>query len=111
LSRPWPRAPQGVADDHGYLPAKKVRHQKRQPSLILGRAVLDRDVLALDEACFLQALAERSHVIRPAGQEPHHRHDWLLRARGERPSRCRAAKKRDELAPPHSITSSARNCI
>jgi hypothetical protein len=30
----------------------------------------------------------------------------LLRVRGERP-RCRAAKKRDELAPLHSITSSA----
>ena len=55
----------GIADDHGYLPAKKVRHQKRQPvSLILGRAVLDRDVLALDKACFLQALAECSHAVR-----------------------------------------------
>ena len=31
----------------------------------------------------------------------------LLRARRERPRRC-AAEKRDELAPPHSITSSAR---
>src|SRR5262249_57788049 len=32
----------------------------------------------------------------------------LLRARRERPRRCRAAKKGDELAPPnHSITSSA----
>src|SRR5262249_60568755 len=31
----------------------------------------------------------------------------LLRARGERP-RCRAAEKRDELAPPHSMTWSAR---
>src|SRR5262249_37767240 len=32
----------------------------------------------------------------------------LLRARRERPRGCRAAKQRDELAPPHSITSSAR---
>ena len=32
----------------------------------------------------------------------------LLRARGERPRDRRAAEKRDELAPPHSITSSAR---
>ena len=32
----------------------------------------------------------------------------LLRARSERPRRCRAAEQRDELAPPHSITSSAR---
>ena len=34
----------------------------------------------------------------------------LLRARGERPRR-RAAEQRDELAAPHSITSSANNCI
>src|SRR5262249_30208545 len=31
----------------------------------------------------------------------------LLRTRAERPRDCRAAEKRDELAPPHSITSSA----
>src|SRR5262249_5899850 len=41
----------GVADDQSYLPAKKVRHQKRQPVSLI-RAVLDRDVLALDEASF-----------------------------------------------------------
>jgi hypothetical protein len=34
------------------------------------------------------------------------RHCLLLRTRRKRPSR-RAAEKRDELAPPHSITSSA----
>src|SRR5262249_14387697 len=33
----------------------------------------------------------------------------LLRARRQRPRRCRAAEQRDELAPPHhSMTSSAR---
>src|SRR5262249_20535737 len=32
----------------------------------------------------------------------------LLRARRERPRGRRAAKQRDELAPPHSIASSAR---
>src|SRR5262249_25360201 len=32
----------------------------------------------------------------------------LLRTRRERPRRCRTAEKREELAPPHSITSSAR---
>src|SRR5262249_20144343 len=98
----------GIADDQGYLLAKKVRHQKRYPSLILGRAELDRDVLALDEACFRQALAERTRIDRPAGQEPHHRHHRLLRARRERPRRRSAAEQRDERAPPHSITSSAR---
>src|SRR5262245_45381079 len=33
---------------------------------------------------------------------------WLLRARREGPRRRRAAEQRDELAPFHSITSSAR---
>jgi Flp pilus assembly protein TadB len=32
---------------------------------------------------------------------------WLLRARRQRPCRRRAAEQRDELASPHSITSSA----
>jgi hypothetical protein len=32
----------------------------------------------------------------------------LLRARRERPRCCGAAEQRDELAPYHSITSSAR---
>src|SRR5262245_39083340 len=37
-----------------------------------------------------------------------HRNGRLLRARRERPRRCRAAEQRDDVAPPHSITSSAR---
>src|SRR5262249_49927426 len=46
-------------------------------------------------------------------QEPHEDADAphplaLLRARGERPRGCRPAKQRDERAPFHSITSSAR---
>src|SRR5262249_6234280 len=41
-------------------------------------------------------------------EKPDHWHRWLLRARRERPRRRRAAEERDELAPPHSITSSAR---
>src|SRR6516225_2859011 len=41
-------------------------------------------------------------------EEPDHRHRRLLRARRERPRGRRAAEQRDELAPLHSITSSAR---
>ena len=53
------------ADDHGHRPANQISHQRRQPiRLIFRRAVFDRDVLALDEACFLQALAERGHEVR-----------------------------------------------
>ena len=80
--------------------------------LTLGPAVFDRHVLALDIAGFLQALAKcaqavRERVRRCAVEKPDHRHRRLLRARRERPRR-RAAEQRDELAPLHSITSSAR---
>src|SRR5262249_23343328 len=74
--------------------------------------VFDRDVLGLDIAVILQALAkcwqynvrERARL---AVEEPNHRHRTLLRACRDRPRR-HAAEQRDELAPPHSITSSAR---
>ena len=67
-------------------------------------AVFDRDVLALDEACFLQALAERDHEVRGVSErgvpeETNNRHRRLLRARRERPRSRRAAEQRDELAP------------
>src|SRR5437879_5366249 len=81
--------------------------------LIFRRTVFDQDVLALDEACFLQALAEGSHEVRGVSergvpQETNNRHRWLLRPCRERPCR-RAAEQRDELATLHySITSSAR---
>src|SRR5262249_11437451 len=60
---------------------------------------------------FTQALPKRCHTIgvglRRAGtEETDHRHSRLLRACRERP-RCRAAEQSDELAPCHSITSSA----
>ena len=58
------------ADDQGYLPAKKVRQQKWQPvSLILVRAVLDRDVLAFVDSQFLAAPVEMlsSRVAKPCG--------------------------------------------
>jgi hypothetical protein len=53
--------------------------------LIVGPAVFNRHVLALDEARFLQALAVcadtfRNRVRRSGVEEPDHRHRWLLRA-------------------------------
>ena len=52
------------ADDHGHRPANQFGHQRRQPVMLIFRlAKFDRDVLALDEACFLQALAERGHEM------------------------------------------------
>src|SRR5215831_6658668 len=79
--------------------------------LMFRRAVFDHDVLALDEACFLQALTEGGHEVHSVSErgvphEPDHRHLRLLRPSRERP-RCRAAEQRDELATLHSITSSA----
>jgi hypothetical protein len=40
----------------------------------------------------------REAVRRRAPKEPDHRHRRLLRARRQRPRRCRAPEKRDELA-------------
>src|SRR6516165_1434403 len=90
--------------------------QRRQPvNLIVGPAVFDRDVLALDISGVFKSLAESAQPVRKpirrlAIEEPDHRHR-LLRARREWPRR-RAAKQRGEFAPlhrcDHSITSSAR---
>src|SRR6266545_2671783 len=77
--------------------------------LIFGRAVFDRDVLALDKACFLQALAERGHEVpgvgkRRTAEQPDYRHRRLLRARLYLLYDPAAPEKRDELASPHSVT-------
>src|SRR5262249_41480539 len=63
-------------------------------------------------ARFIEAVPETDNAGRVAlwrstAQKPDHRHRGPLRARRERP-RSRAAEQRDELAAPHSITSSAR---
>src|SRR5262249_13374496 len=78
-----------------------------------GPAELDRYVLALFEACVAQAFTERgqalaTHLRSGRAEISHHRHRRLLRARRERPCGRRAAEQRDERAPLHSITSSAR---
>ena len=68
-------------------------------------AILDRDGAALDPAEFAQPLHESGDPLalgrrRGRAQEPDGRQlRRLLRARGERPRRRRAAEKRDELAP------------
>ena len=57
------------ADDHGDLPANQIGRQLRQPiELILGPAVFDRHVLALDIAGLLQALAECAQTVRDTCQ-------------------------------------------
>ena len=51
--------------DHGDLPANQIGRQLRQPmDLILGPAVQDRNVLALDIAGVFQALAKAAQTVR-----------------------------------------------
>ena len=95
--------PDAVGDDHGDLPPNEVGRQRSQSViLIVGPAIVDDDVLALDESGFRQSLPKRIDQMRGAGgrsatQETHHRQRRLLRACRERP--CgRAAKQCDELA-------------
>src|SRR5215467_15318271 len=99
--------------DHGHWLAEEIGGQRHQAViLVFSVLVVDRDVAALDKAHAAKALAKRSlHLrggrTRAAAQIPDHRH-WLpLRACRERPRRRRAAEQRDEVAPSHSITSSA----
>src|SRR5262245_2168799 len=86
-----------------------------QPKIAGGPAELEAAVSAVDPA----ELPQRSHKRRHAGLNfrvslgPRHQHTdpphpiGLLRARRERPRHRHAAEQRDELAPLHSITSSA----
>ena len=56
-------------DDHGDLSANQIGRQRRQPiDLILGPAVFDRHVLALDIAGLLQALAKCAQTVRDTRQ-------------------------------------------
>src|SRR5205823_3096179 len=74
-------------------------------------AVLDREVLAFDIARFAEAVAKRGNIrcIRRAGTEKtDHRHRFLLRTTDKRHRKRRAADNGEKVAPPHSMTSSAR---
>src|SRR5262249_55279341 len=94
------------ADDHGHLPLRQIRRECRQPiELVLRPAKFDRDVVAVDEPGFLQAVAECRYPVNGIGsrggiKETDDRHRRLLRPR--RPRRRRAAEKRDEHPASHS---------
>src|SRR5262249_24764274 len=81
--------------------------------LTVGPTEGDVNVLAFDIARVPQS-QPKCHLVpsrfarRPAAEEPDHRQRRLLRARRERPSGYTAAEQRYELAPSHSMTSSAR---
>src|SRR5262249_12228213 len=98
---------------HGNLAPNQFTSECRQLiKLVLGPAVFDCDVLALDQAAVFEALTKCAEQMRVGGgrcavEEADDRHRRLLRARRERPRGRRAADKSDELAPAHSITSSS----
>src|SRR5258708_7404024 len=99
--------------NHCHLSMNQFSGQRRQAIVMaISPTVLNREVLTIDHTRFTQALPKRCHTIgvglRRAGtEETYHRHTRLLCARREPPPPRRAADNRDELAPPHSITSSA----
>src|SRR5262249_31925747 len=98
----------------------RARHRSRiGESLVrtlVGAAIVDDEVAALGEPELLQ-FGDKGPISQSTGDgvvEPGVEHadagdlrGRLLRPRRERP-RCRTAEQSDELAPPHSITSSAR---
>src|SRR5262249_51615861 len=102
----------GYGND-GYLAADEIGGETRQAIIMALRpAVFDRDVPALDVTGLTEAAPKGRHQVggilrRPAAKKPDHRHRQLLRAGRKRPCRSRAAEQRDELATPHSTTSSA----
>ena len=91
--------------DHGDPSANQFGRQRRQPiDLTFGPAVFDRDVLALDIADLLEALAESAQTIRNASGEK------LLRnpITGIVGCCARAASGHAAAAPPSSVMNSRR---
>src|SRR4051794_13159375 len=103
-----------VCGNHVHSSSNEIGCQFWQPIVsILRKAVFDRHVLAFDIAALFQTStpgAQKVGVLArsPAAEEPDPRDRRLLRARRQRP-RCGTAEKHDDLAPLHSITSSAVN--
>src|SRR5215831_8876154 len=106
----------GRRRDHGYAPLHKLCQQCRQAFVVAAQpVVLHRNILALNITAFVQPLAKGGEprgfdgIRRPAVDESDHRRRRLLRPCCQRPKgrRRRAAEQRYELAPLHSITSSA----
>src|SRR5215831_10018339 len=100
--------------EHGHLASDQIGRQFWQLIVLtLPIAIFDGYIVALDITYFFQSFSERGREVRTRlgrslVKETDHGHRWLLRPRRERP-RGRAADQRDELAAPHSITSSAVN--
>src|SRR5262249_36828825 len=104
--------------DEVHLEPDQLGRQVGQPvDPTLRISIVDDNILALNPPELAQPLPERVEQGRPIGRGrqpketyPRHLARLLLRARRERPTRCRAAEQRDERAALHSTTSSARCC-
>src|SRR5262245_26374622 len=102
-------------DDHRDLPANKLGRKVGESLHLLGPAVVDRHVLALDIAGFFEALAKSAqplgnHFRRSDLEKPDHRHRRLLRARRERPRRRHAAERSYHFPPSDSDRHVALPC-
>ena len=111
------RAGRGVAadrDEHAYSTTDEIGRYRGEQVVTTARPPeLNREILTLDIAALGQTAAEGCQQVRRVlgrtrAHVAYHRHRRLLRARRDRPRHRRAAEERDELAPLHSITSSAR---
>src|SRR5262249_17620125 len=114
---------QQLCYDHAAIRQNDVRCERCQFGCVFANALgrgsgpanINLHVAPSDPAQLSQLLQQSRDARRPNRIVLSERHEHpdaatlpaLLRAHGERP-RCRAAEKRDEVAPPHSITSSAR---
>src|SRR6516165_3869282 len=81
--------------------------------MALGPTKCDYGILTLDETHLTQTFVKGCDYLagvarRSATKKSDYRHRALLRMRPCRPCNCRPANDGNELAPPHSITSSAR---
>jgi hypothetical protein len=91
--------------------ANQLDRQRRQAVvLILGPAVFDRHVLALDVAGFFQAQTERRQKMwviaeRPRAEKPDHRHRRLLRVCRKWPRRRSRFMSAPKLRKQHCIGS------
>ena len=93
-----------------YPPLCSDPRSNRCRSTHFGTLQLNDDILTLDVAKIAQACPQCFYPAYPSrcGAEPEEPDDlrWLLRTRCKRPCR-HVAEQRNELPPPHSITSSA----
>ena len=105
----WWREP---SDDHIDFETDQLDGQiGNSVSLSFRRSKLKSNVLPFDVPEIAQPLPKHSPKLFRIGiandQHADRRHLRLLRCAGKRPPCGCTAEKRDELAPPHSITSSA----